>query len=187
MRNNQSHTLARVLNDVGLAAWFGGSLMGAVGLNGAASQATNPAERTKVANAGWARWTPVNLGAIGAFTVGGLRLLQTNKGRVAGQAGVGSAAGIKALLAVGAGAATAYSRLLGQRMMDAGAVPAEGTTEPSAATPETVAKAQRQQKFLQWAIPALTGAALIVDARLGEQQRPTEVARGVLSRLNPAA
>ena len=55
MRNNQSHTLARVLNDVGLAAWFGGSLMGAVGLNGAASQATNPAERTKVANAGWAR------------------------------------------------------------------------------------------------------------------------------------
>jgi hypothetical protein len=33
----QDNTLARSLHDVGLAAWFGGSLMGAVGLNGAAS------------------------------------------------------------------------------------------------------------------------------------------------------
>src|SRR5829696_2509639 len=117
MSNNQSHTLARAMNDLGLAAWFGGSLMGAVGLNGAASQAPNPAERTQLANAGWARWTPVNLGAIGAFALGGMRLLQTNKGRVAGQAGVGSAAATKALLAVGAAAATAYSRYLGQKMM----------------------------------------------------------------------
>ena len=187
MSKDHSHTVARAMNDVGLAAWFGGSLMGAVGLNGAASQATNPAERTKVANAGWARWTPVNLGAIGAFTLGGLRLLQANKGRVAGQSGVGSAAALKAALAAGAAAATAYSRLLGQKMMDAGAVPAEGITEPSSATPEAVAKAQRQQKVLQWAIPALTGAALVVDARLGEQQRPSEVTRGVLARLNPAA
>jgi hypothetical protein len=29
----QDNTLARSLHDVGLAAWFGGSLMGAVGLN----------------------------------------------------------------------------------------------------------------------------------------------------------
>ena len=27
-------TLARSLHDLGLAAWFGGSLMGAIGLNG---------------------------------------------------------------------------------------------------------------------------------------------------------
>jgi hypothetical protein len=32
----QDNTVARSLHDLGLAAWFGGSLMGAVGLNGAA-------------------------------------------------------------------------------------------------------------------------------------------------------
>ena len=31
----QDNTLARSLHDLGLATWFGGSLMGAVGLNGA--------------------------------------------------------------------------------------------------------------------------------------------------------
>jgi hypothetical protein len=31
------NTVARTLHDLGLAAWFGGSLMGATGLNGAAS------------------------------------------------------------------------------------------------------------------------------------------------------
>jgi len=32
------NTVARTLHDLGLAAWFGGSLMGAVGLNGAAAE-----------------------------------------------------------------------------------------------------------------------------------------------------
>ena len=32
----QDNTVARSLHDLGLAAWFGGSLMGAVGVNGAA-------------------------------------------------------------------------------------------------------------------------------------------------------
>jgi hypothetical protein len=35
----QVNTVARSLHDLGLAAWFGGSLMGAVGLNGAAGAA----------------------------------------------------------------------------------------------------------------------------------------------------
>jgi hypothetical protein len=31
------NTVARTLHDLGLASWFGGSLMGATGVNGAAS------------------------------------------------------------------------------------------------------------------------------------------------------
>jgi hypothetical protein len=50
-----------------------------------------------------------------------------------------------------------------------------------------VAAAQRQLRALQWAIPALTGALLVVNARMGEQQRPQSVLAGVLHRLNPAA
>jgi hypothetical protein len=41
----RSQFLARCLNDVGLAAWFGRSLMGAVGLNEAAAGETDDRQR----------------------------------------------------------------------------------------------------------------------------------------------
>jgi hypothetical protein len=41
----QENTVAGWLHDLGLAAWFGGSLMGAVGLNGAASSVEEPEQR----------------------------------------------------------------------------------------------------------------------------------------------
>jgi len=48
----QDNTVARSLHDLGLAAWFGGSLMGAVGLNGAAAVVDQSEQRLLVANAG---------------------------------------------------------------------------------------------------------------------------------------
>ena len=48
-----------------------------------------------------------------------------------------------------------------------------------------MAKAQRQLKVLQWAVPAITGALIVVTAYAGEQQRPAAVKQGVLKRLNP--
>ncbi len=183
----QTNTVARTLHEVGLAAWFGGSLMGAVGVNGAAAEVESPAERSKVANAGWARWTPVNLAAIAAYVAGGVVLSGGNRGRVAAQAGVGQASVLKTALSGAALAATGYSRVLGQKVMNAGTPPVQGATEPSAATPDDVAAAQRQLKALQWVIPALTGSLLVLNARMGEQQRPMTVVAGVLSRLNPAA
>ena len=66
----QDNTVARSLHDLGLATWFGGSLMGAVGLNGAAAVVDQPEQRLRVANAGWARWTPVNLAGIAAHLEG---------------------------------------------------------------------------------------------------------------------
>ena len=51
------NTFARSLHDLGLAAWFGGSLMGATGVNGAAAVVQDPTQRLRVANTGWARWT----------------------------------------------------------------------------------------------------------------------------------
>jgi hypothetical protein len=43
--------------------------------------------------------------------------------------------------------------------------------------PQEVARAQRQLTALQWVIPVLTGAVLVVNARMGEQQRPAQVSR----------
>jgi hypothetical protein len=180
------NTVSRSLHDLGLATWFGGSLMGAVGLNGAAAQVEEPKQRLWVANAGWNRWTPVNLAGIAAHLAGGAVLLGANKGRLTGQQGVASATVVKTALTGAALAATAWSRALGARLDEAGQVPVEGGTDPAATTPEDVAKAQRQLKVLQWVIPALTGAVLVVNARMGEQQRPAQVSGGLLGRLRPA-
>jgi hypothetical protein len=181
------NSVSRSLHDLGLATWFGGSLMGAVGLNGAAAQVEEPKQRLRVANAGWSRWTPVNLAGIAAHLAGGAVLLAANKGRVAGQQGVAQATAVKTGLTVLALGATAWSRALGAKLEQAGEVPVEGGTDPSADTPEGVAKAQQQLKFLQWGIPILTGAMLIVNARMGEQQRPAQVTGGLFRRLLPGS
>ena len=181
------NTIARSLSEVGLAAWFGGSLMGAVGVNGAAAEVDPASQRARVANAGWSRWTPVNLTAIGAHLVGSTMLTAANKGRLAGQRNVASTAIAKTAVTAGALAATAYARALGQKMMNAGDVPVEGGTDASAQTPPEVAGAQRKLSTLQWVIPALTGSLLVMDALMGEQQRPGEVTSGFMQRLLPDA
>jgi hypothetical protein len=180
------NTVARSLHDVGLAAWFGGSLMGAVGLNRVAGADKQPRQRLEVANRGWAAWTPVNLAGIGAHLAGGAVLLAANKGRMASQAGVGQATVVKMALTAAALAATAYSRLLGSKLEHASTAPVEDATTPAEETPPAVAGPQRQLRALQWIIPALTGAMLVVNARMGEQQRPAQVTGGLLGRLRPS-
>ena len=183
---SSDNTVARTLHDVGLAAWFGGSLMGATGVNGAAAVVQDPTQRLRVANSGWARWTPLNLAGIAAHLAGGAVLTGANKRRLAGQPGVAATSTVKTVLTVAAVGATAYARVLGKRLERAGEVPVEGGTTPNPTTPEDVARAQRQLTALQWVIPALTGAVLVVNARMGEQQRPTQVTKGILGRLLPS-
>ena len=180
------NTLARSLNELGLAAWFGGSLMGTIGVNGAASEVDQREQRARVANAGWTRWTPINLAAIGAHLAGAAILTATNKGRVTGQKGVAGTSVVKTVITGAALAATAYARALGQKVIAAGDTPVEGGTTPAPDTPPDVASAQRKLNKLQWAIPALTGTLVVMDALMGEQQRPTEVVSGLLARVLPS-
>lgn len=177
------NTVSRSMHDAGLAAWFGGTLANAVALNPAAAEAGSPAATGAVANTGWDRWTPVNAAAIGTHVVGSIGQLAGNKARLANQEGVATMALAKTALTVVALGATAYSRSLGQKVSEQTAVPAESGTEPSSATPLEVAAAQRQLKALQWAVPALTGALVIVSSLAGEQQRASEVHRGLLGRV----
>jgi len=116
------------------ATWFGGSLMGAVGLNGAAAVVDQPGQRLRVATAGWARWTPVNLAATAAHLAGGVVLLAGSNGRLAIERGGASATVAKAAVTGLALGATAYSRALGERLMQAGDAPVEGGTTPSEET-----------------------------------------------------
>lgn len=178
------HTALRSMHDLGLAAWFGGSLMGALGVNSAAANVSDARQRLPVASAGWARWTPVNAAAIGAHLVGATGELVTESPRVIAQSGVATMSVIKTALTGAALAVTGYSRLLGMKIEKAESPPVEGTTEPDSSTPPEVASCQRQLKVLQWAIPALTGALIVVTAFAGEQQKPGQVARGVWGRTS---
>jgi hypothetical protein len=178
-------TLSRSLHDLGLAAWFGGTLANAVALNPASAEASTPHDTGAVANVGWDRWTPVNAAAIGAHLVGSVGQVLGNRSRIAGQEGVGSMAVAKTALTVAALGVTAYSRALGRKVSEQTHVPAESGTSPSSTTPPDVAKAQRQLALLQYAVPAITGGLVVVSAFAGEQQRASEVHKGVLSRLLP--
>lgn len=197
----RSQTVARALHDVGLAAWFGGALMGAVGLNGASQEVSDPKDRARVADSGWGRWTPVGALAIGVHLLGSVALTRGTAARLAGQRAMGTAAAIKAVLTAGALGATAYARVLGQTVMDAEAAEAardsarahggsagmevEGATHPSEGTPDTAAAAQARLQALQWAVPALTGAIVVVHATMGEQRRVGRQRTGLASRLGP--
>lgn len=176
-------TLSRSLHDVGLAAWFGGTLANAVALNPAAAEAETATGTGAVANVGWDRWTPVNAAAIGAHVVGSLGQLIGNKGRLGAQQGVASMALAKTALTVAALGVTAYSRKLGHTVSEETRMPVRSGTQPETGTPPAVAQAQRQLQQLQWAVPALTGALIAVSAFAGEQQRASEVRRGVRQRL----
>jgi hypothetical protein len=112
-------------------------------------------------------------------------LTGANKGRLAGQQGVAATSTAKTALTVAALGTTAYARVLGKKLERAGDVPVEGGTTPNPTTPEEVARAQRQLTALQWVIPVLTGAVLVVNARMGEQQRPAQVSKGLVRRLLP--
>lgn len=176
-------TFSRTSHDLGLAAWFGGTLANAVALNAAAGAVSDAKDAGRVANAGWNRWTPVNAAAIGAHVVGSVGQLNSNRGRLAAQQGVVTMSVIKTLITVAALGVTYYSRVLGKKISDAGAVPLASGTQATKGTPPEVADAQRQLKLLQWVIPALTGTLVAVTSFAGEQQRASEVSAGLLGRF----
>lgn len=169
------HTVIRSLHDLGAAAWFGGSLMGVIGVNGASRHVKDPGERAVVAAAGWARWAPVSAAAIAAHLAGGAGLLLANRDRVRDQTGATANTVAKTVLTAAAIGTTVYSGLIGARIASEGnSAPVEGGTVPAGTTPDSVARLQQQERVLQWVNPVLTGALVVLGAQQGEQQRASE-------------
>jgi uncharacterized membrane protein len=183
-RNDQECTMtdnlfARSVHDLTAAAWFGGSLMGAVGLNGATSEAKDPTERTRLSNAGWKKWSPLQTAAFASHLVAGAFLIADNKGRLAKQADVKRLTVIKAAVTLAGAAVTLYSRGVGKKVEKLSEEGAEGATEPSSTASDELKAAQGQLKFLQWVIPAFAGTVIVLGARHGEMQRPANVLEGL--------
>jgi hypothetical protein len=166
------NTLIRSMHDLGLAAWFGGNLMGATGLNGAAAGAKDPVERLTLAALGWKKWAPLQIGALTVHAIGGIGLISANKGRLATQKEGRTNTGIKLALTLAAVGTTVWSGLAGKRLADHAGEGTDGTTEPDEFASTALATAQKQLKVLQWATPVLTGVLIVMAAQQGEQQRP---------------
>jgi hypothetical protein len=216
------NTTFRAMHDVGLAAWFGGSLFGVAGLNAAAEEARDQQTTAKITSVGWAKWAPVNAVFLGAHLVGGAGLLVANRKRVVAQKGHTGTATAKLVLTGAALAATAWSRVLGKKIEDqvvhnasdmsssttshidrgtakqgAGSGPAEAVREAdkqagqilsqaAEALPLDIVRAQRQLHYAQIAVPALTGAVLVLASQAGEQQRPADQVLGAVRRAGSA-
>ena len=169
---SQRNTLVRSMHDLGLAAWFGGNLMGAVGLNGATAKAKDPTERLRLSSLGWARWAPVQLAALAVHGVGGIGLIVGNKSRLAGQGEARTNTTVKIVITALAAGSSLYSGLLGRKIAAHADEGAAGVTEPGDSTSDELASVQRLQKVMQWATPVLTGVLIVLAAQQGEQQRP---------------
>jgi hypothetical protein len=162
-RSGQMHfdvVALRAAHDLGLAAWFGGSYMGAIALNGASREVDDHTQRTRVANAGWFRWAAVVPVAIGAHLVGaaGLTRRQGCPGQPTALSDVRAAVTLAAMLA------TAESGRSGRQVVLHGDVPVATAVQPISETPEPVANAQRRLRVVQWLIPALTALLLLIEA-----------------------
>ncbi|MDX2391002.1 MULTISPECIES: hypothetical protein [unclassified Streptomyces] len=181
------HTVLRSLHDVGLAAWFGGSLMGAVGLNGAAKeQGTDWQQSARIASAGWSLWAPVGAVAIGAHLVGSGGLLGANAARVLTQRGVAASTLAKTALTGAALGATAYGRILGKKIELASFENQQDTEQAERPSADT-GLAERRLSYMQWAVPALTCGLIVLNALHGEQQRPALQLYGMLRRARTLA
>jgi hypothetical protein len=158
-------TAVRATHLVTNAAWFGGTLMGAVSLNPAARRPDTARERAEVSATGWERWGPVQGVAIGLHLLSGLGIIADNKSRVMAHPPTTGAVALKTSLTAAAVASTAAAWMYGDRLgqaMGEGGHPLD---------PEGAEQARRKLAWLQWTTPALTGSLLVLDAQLGEQQR----------------
>ena len=176
--SRDQHTVLRSMHDLGLATWFGGNLMGAVGLNRAASAAHDATERTRLDSIGWAAWWPVQGAAIAAHLIGSVGMLRADRGRLATEPGAAANTVVKTVLTAAALGTSVASGVLGAKVAAKAPVPAQTSTEPGPTTPQDVATAQRGLQPLQWVNPALTGALIVLAAQQSEQQRTSSLVKG---------
>lgn len=164
----------RSVNELSLAAWFGGSLMGATGMRRASSVG---GDEIRAEGAGWSSWQPVQTAAIAAQLFSSAGLTFANRGRYFAQRGVASTSLARMVLTAGAVAATAGAASAGRELSE--------QAQRSEPDRDEVARLEGRTRMFQWLVPFLTGGMVVLDAVMGEQQRPQRFAEGVLQRLLP--
>src|SRR3954469_11379664 len=172
----ERNSFIRAANELSLAVWFGGALMGATGLERGAAAANG--DKHRVESTAGSAWQPIQIAAIATQLASGAALTVANRKRVAGQRGVARTSAIRTGLTGAAIAMTVLAARTG------GKVASEADDDGDFAD-EDVERDERRLRLAQWMVPALTGAIVAMDAFMGEQQRPNQVLRGALERVLP--
>lgn len=159
-------TLVRATHLLTNAAWFGGSLMGAVALNRAAREGDDAHEQAEIADEGWTSWGPVQGAAIGLHLLSGIGILADNQRRVLAHRPTTVAVIAKTALTGAALLASGAAYRVGAQLGDARA-----TADHDPAAAKRARSLASTMRWLQWATPATTAGILVLDAYLGEQQR----------------
>ena len=148
----------RTAHDLGLAAWFGGELMGVVGVNSTARRAEDLSQRHQLAAHPWERWAPVSSAAIGlhlAATAGLLAIDRPARGarglELAKVVLTGTALGLTVM-------ADRRTERVERQVQDPGP---DGPEDPSSGD---LGHAQDELRVLRWSVTALTGAAVALNA-----------------------
>lgn len=172
-------TALRIVHDLTQSVWLGGALMGATALDAAASSAPDQGSRIAGVDRAWSRWQRISTPAIAAHLVAGVGLSLANKGRLAVQAGATRTMVTRTALTGVAAATELTTRRLGKQIGQTMAADGDHDAE--------LDQLQRQLTTAQWANVAAVATMIAVGSRMGEQQRPREIARGIASRLGLAA
>jgi hypothetical protein len=175
----ERNSFIRAANELSLAVWFGGALMGATGLERGAGAANG--DKQRVESAAWSAWQPIQVAAIATQLASGAALTFANRKRVAGQRGVARTSAIRTGLTGAAIAMTVLAARTGSK------VASEPEPEDDGYESAETTGSERRLRVAQWMVPALTGAIVVMDAFMGEQQRPNQVLRGALERVLPDA
>lgn len=180
-------TLTRTVHDVTQAAWFGGALMGAVSIPATRRAAGDARQGVRIADEAWTAWQPISTTAIATHLLAGAGMTWANKGRLLSEAGAKRTTLLKTGLTVAAMATDTWARRLGAELSDDVERTADGPAQPRPEADERIDETRKRLRLAQWATVALTGAVIAVSARMGEQQRPRNLARGIADRFGLGA
>ena len=168
----------KVAHNLGMSAWFGGTLFGQVALNPTVSSISDRSERGRVLNEAWARFQAVNMPAA-LSTLLGWRLGGV---RVDAELRAPGLTRAKDVLLGGAAFNTLASALLGATVASHasnGFTPVRSGNTPAPETPPGAARALRLLRFFSNGSVALLAASVIVSGLI-EAADPKP--RGLLSR-----
>lgn len=176
--------MVRAVRDAGLAAWFGGSVMGVVGVNRAVQDLSEPAERLAFVDQAWDRWTVPGALAIAAHLLGSAAMAWGHDSRLLARRGVPTQLLVRGGLSAAAVAATGAARVTRKQAVSA-ALNAAHRSDQAETAPVEAAKPQQRLRITEYAVPLLTGAVVAANAVTSEQQRPVATLQRIGTRINP--
>ena len=161
----------KAIGDIGAAAWWGGNLMGILGLNPAVEVLDDPEERGKMVDEGWARYQPYGALGLAAATVSHI-VTRRDKPRRPSQC-YQTAALVKDVCLGVAIVSSIASVALGEYSTEYEAdayTPMESATTPESETPEPVVAAQKGLSISSWAL-LISGLGFIAAGAVLSHER----------------